>query len=548
MRVPGSIRDNLTFLLIEVGSQVGHLRTLFETASLTGAQRILDRSGYAYNLKMRIHDGCVETIRRGRKGDVDTLSLRAMESIASDLDRIAELCRDSVRQAFIIRKPGRRKRREHAVLLKRVEKGIGLIERAVDDSDTTLALEISRIEARLDQEFRKQVVKFNKDRKCGKRSEDTLSHLFIAHRIEEMGDALLNIGEAIISANMGQPLSIDRYQSLWASVEQLEGETADSSTLTVETIAETRSGSGISGVTNGNDDQDGYIAVFKDGKKRKLKNERERVESWNRIYPGLAPKVLSYHKRGEQAALLIEHLPGRTFDQILLQESPALLGTTLKRLKKTLRSVWSETRTKKPVAAGYIGQLSKRLDEVYAVHSNFRKGGGHINGLKVATFDDLLEAVQVFEEGIEAPFSVYIHGDFNLDNIIYDEEENEIRFIDLHRSGYMDYVQDVSVFMVSNYRLQALDAPMRSRVRDVVVDFHDFARAFARKSGDETFEVRLALGLARSFATSTRFILDRSLANAMFLRSRYLLERVLKVDPKSLKGFRVPVEDLFIGT
>ena len=33
----------------------------------------------------------------------------------------------------------------------------------------------------------------------------------------------------------------------------------------------------------------------------------------------------------------------------------------------------------------------------------------------------------------------------------------------------------------------------------------DFAREFARKEGDETFELRLELGLARSFATSYLF-------------------------------------------
>ena len=545
MRVPPAIRDNLTFLVIEVGSQVAGLRSLFESGAPAGAQRVLDRSGYAYNLKMRIHDGCVETIRRGRKGDVDTLSLRAMESIATDLERITELCRDAVHQAFNIRKAGRRKNRDHATLLKKVEKGIGLIEGAVDGRDTTLALEIGRIEPRLDREFRKQVARFNKELKTRKRTEDTLSHLFIAHGIEEMGDSLLNIGEAIISANMGQPLSIDRYQSLWASVEQLEE--GDSASLTVEPLAETRSGSGISGIADTNDDQDGYIAVFKDGKKRKLKEERERVESWNRIYPGLAPKILSYQKRGESAALLIEHLPGRTFEQILLRESPKLLDETLKHLKKTLRSVWTETRSKKPAAADYIGQLTKRLGDVYAVHADFQRGGGRIDGLELASFDDLLAAAGRFEEGLKAPFSVYIHGDFNLDNILFDEGEKAIRFIDLHRSGYMDYVQDVSVFMVSAYRLPALDAPMRRRARDVVVDFHDFARGFAAKAGDKTFELRLALGLARSFATSTRFILDREHAKAMFLRSRYLLESVLRTEPKSLKNYRVPVEELFVG-
>jgi hypothetical protein len=125
--------------------------------------------------------------------------------------------------------------------------------------------------------------------------------------------------------------------------------------------------------------------------------------------------------------------------------------------------------------------------------------------------------------------------------------EKRINYIDLHRSRYMDYVQDVSVFMVSNYRLQVLDKQLRKRILGLIRDFYRIARVFARKTEDGTFELRLALGLARSFVTSTRFILDKSLARAMFLRARYLIEQVLATDLKKAQAFRVPIEEIFIG-
>ena len=159
----------------------------------------------------------------------------------------------------------------------------------------------------------------------------------------------------------------------------------------------------------------------------------------------------------------------------------------------------------------------------------------------------MLKKAHARESQIKPPFSVYIHGDFNVDNIIYDPVEKKISFIDLHRSRYMDYVQDISVFMVSNYRLQIFDAPLRRRILELTHEFYRFASAYARKSGDRTFELRLALGLARSFATSTRFILDKSLARAMFLRSRYLIEQVLATKSADAKSFRVPVREIFIG-
>ncbi|MEA2093991.1 MAG: phosphotransferase, partial [Pseudomonadota bacterium] len=185
--------------------------------------------------------------------------------------------------------------------------------------------------------------------------------------------------------------------------------------------------------------------------------------------------------------------------------------------------------------------------DVYSIHPEFRQGNSRICGYPVAGFGSLVKQALARETHLSAPFSVYIHGDFNVDNIIYDPMEKRINFIDLHRSRHMDYVQDVSVFMVSNYRLQILDATLRWRILQQTRDFYRFSAGYARQAGDKTFEIRLALGLARSFVTSTRFILDKSLAHAMFMRSRYLLEQVLATDPKQVKSFRVPIRGIFIG-
>ena len=51
----------------------------------------------------------------------------------------------------------------------------------------------------------------------------------------------------------------------------------------------------------------------------------------------------------------------------------------------------------------------------------------------------------------------------------------------------------------------------------------------------------------RSLATSTRFILDRDLARGMFLRARYLLEQIVKLEPGDYQRYRVPVEEIFYG-
>ena len=316
----------------------------------------------------------------------------------------------------------------------------------------------------------------------------------------------------------------------------------------IETVAQTRSGSGISGINIDGEKKQGYDAIFKIGQKNKLRQEKNKVASWHAIYPGLAPQIISYNHYGTSAAILVEHLSGQTYEQILLYGSNRLLNETRSHLCQTLNLVWEKTANKQNVCAGYMNQLSKRIDDVYCIHPEFDQFNPNINSNGVQSYNQLLKQVAEFEQQyIKAPFSVYIHGDFNVDNIIYDAQQQKIKFIDLHRSQYFDYVQDISVFMVSNYRLQILDAPLRQRILENTLSFYDVTRNYAQKVNDTTFNIRLALGLARSFMTSTRFILDKTLAENMFLRSRYLLEKVLETSPNHLDSFSISVENFFTG-
>jgi phosphate uptake regulator/aminoglycoside phosphotransferase (APT) family kinase protein len=539
--LPKSVKDNLRFLCVEVDSQLSVLQQYLLSPTTAMARRIMDRSGYSYNLKTRIHSSCINKLAEGKPEGAKRLSLRGAEFIATDLERIAELGRECIKQMSYVGKPELLEPDLFDPMLDRISLGVNQVMDAIDSADTAVALEIGRLEADIDQHYRKLHSEYVRALKSKKQTEDLIQILFVAQSLRQMGDALLHISEAIISANLGQPVNFERYFSLQSLVEEFDGE----DDIAIKPLAETRSGSAISGIKSRDDHGDGYLAIFKDGIKRKVKEEKQGVKSWHEIYPGLAPKILSYKKRGQSAALLIEHLPGYTFEQILINEPRQLLDEALKSLAKTLRSVWSETRTPEPVTAGYMDQLKKRIAEVYDVHPEFQQGASRIGGLEIPSLDTLVARAAVLEKELAAPFSVYIHGDFNVDNIIYDPLEKRINFIDLHRSRYMDYVQDVSVFMVSNYRLQILDQRLRQRILATAVTFYQVARRFARKQQDHSFEVRLALGLARSFMTSTRFILDKSLSRSMMLRCRYLLELLLSTDKAQLENFRLPVEEIF---
>lgn len=540
--IPKTIRENLHFLCAEIDGQLIQLEAFFKEPTAATARRIQDRAGYAHNLKTRILAACVRQMIGAKKNNRKHITLRSLELIASDLQRLSNLARQSLQHVEQIETFSTLEPQRYPAIVNRVRGGVARIEQALAGSDSELAIGIGQLQDKIEADYRKLFKIYTREmRNPDIRPADIANSLLVASEIQRMGDSLRSISEALISANIGQAVNFERYFALQSLMSDLEGPGGD---LTVETIAETRSGSSISAIRDTRTEE--VAAVFKDGEKSKVKEERQGVKSWHSIYPGLAPKILSYEKRNQSAALLIEHLPGLTFEHIVLNENGALCATALNRLTRTLKDVWKKTRTKEPAELASMQQLSKRLGEVRRVHPEFKDRKVSFSGEVLPPLDKLIEQAAEREARVPAPFSVYIHGDFNVDNIIYDPGENRIHFIDLHRSRYMDYVQDVSVFMVSNYRLQVLDRDTRRRIMNVSLEFHKSARSFARKQGDDTFEYRLALGLARSFASSTRFIFDKSHARRMWLRARYLIEQALACPPGDEARFRLPMKELFV--
>jgi phosphate uptake regulator len=532
-----NVEENLRFQVFEVQSQIERTASYIEEPSHELLNRILSRDSYIDNLKTNIQRKCFTLATEESNGRVDILN--AVNIVAYNLERIADYCGNIVKQVTYIENTKVLKRYDFTPFFSEMITGITLVHKAVSEGDVKTAISICKIEEAIDELYADILNRALKELKLGKHTQSLVTMIFIARYLERMGDSLLNIGEAIISAFLGEQIKIEQLDVLEKSLTEA-GLNPKISNLSLQSMGETKSGCRIDLVSSHSQSDTATMTIFKEGQPAKLLQEKAGVDYWHALMPGIAPSIYAHRQEGDTAALLFEYLSGDTYEEILLNGTSAEFSKAQAALKKTLSSVWVKTKREEQKPSRFVQQIRERLDNIYAVHPDFASRDISFGDITVPSFASLLADVENIEKDLVSPFSVLIHGDFNIDNVIYDKQTKKIRFIDLHRSSHGDYIQDISVFMISNFRLQVFDANVRRRINKSICEFYMFSSEEAKRAKDRTFNLRLALGLARSLVTSTRFVIDGEVACDMLLRSRYLLEAIARTSPQQYSRFKIP--------
>jgi len=538
------IDKNFRLMIVEVIKQVEDTVKVLEKPDPNMVSKINARDDYIDNLKGAIENKCYY-ISLHHKLNKKALDLaRAINIIGNNLERIADYAVSIVSQTGYLDDPKFIRHFEYQLFFNEVLQALQWIVRALKNRDMNLALKICRTEINLDNLFKNNLKIVIERLRLSEDTENLVTVLFIVSYLERMGDAILNIGEAVIFATAGEKLKIHDFEALEDSIKN-HGMLAPMSDLSIQSIWGTRSGCHISRVENKNGKNGKFQVIFKEGKIKKLAQEYKNILAWEKIYPGLPPKVFNFHKKGENASILIQYLYGKTIQQAILDAKSSFLNEALAHLKRTLLAIWKQTKNEKPTNAFFVRQLHSRLDDVFKIHPGFEAQEMSIGSVNTFSLKNLLISGSKLEDGLAAPFSVQVHGDLNTDNIIYNRTDKKIHFIDFYRSGSQDYVQDLSAFLVSNFRQPLFESHLRSRLNRVIEDFFNFGKKFARKNGDATYEARLALGLARFFLTSTRFEFHGEFAEAMRSRSVYLLEKLVEHKGQPWQEFNFPRKVLY---
>ncbi|MHC1710624.1 MAG: PhoU domain-containing protein [Solidesulfovibrio sp.] len=535
------IEKNFQFLLVEVERQIEATLAVIENHDEKMIAKIEARDDYIDNLKSVIENACFATLHgEKRPSALEVAQIRAFNIIGNNLERVGDHAVNVVRQTRHYDDPGCIKRYDYKPFFDEVRHALEWTPTAVLQRDMTTALKICRCELHLDRLYKQQFDRIRDELRSGFQTGDLLTTLFIFRYMERMGDALLNVGEAAIFGITGDKFKIHQFTAL-KDILAASGHEIPLSDLEFDSIWGTRSGCRIGRVMDRAEGPDYHKEViFKDGDRGKLRKEADNIARWAELLPGLPPRIEAFREDKKSSSMLVELLPGQTIQDIALAGDQGLLGRALSAQCRVAGSVWNKTRIDTPVSAGCMGQLRARLDEVLTVHPQFRLKRRSIGSFVLPSLDELIDAAAAVEAHLAAPFSIFIHGDYNTNNILYDADRDQIHYIDLHRSADNDLVQDVSVYMVSNFRMPIFDKSRRRFLNSLTLEFFEYARAFAAKSGDTTFELRLTLGLARSLITSTRFELSDRFSKILFNRGIYLLDRVTGHDGDPA-DFRLPL-------
>ncbi len=539
--------ENFRFLILEVAEQVDATCKFLRSKDVKLFEKIVSRDDYIDNLKATIENIIFSKIHDEHSLGQQAINIiRAKNTICSNLERIADFCVNIVRQVGHIRNIACLEQFDYQKFFAEARKCFPLILPVLQKGDLTKALVICEAELNLDRLYKQNFDLVMARLRVEDTPEDIITLLFIFRYLERIGDSLLNIGEALLYAILGEKIKITQFEALQKTLSK-SGLNDPFTKLGLETYWGTRSGCRISRIRAAGHDgaQRAQDGIFKGGSVGKIRAERENLEKWQHLRPGLPPRVISYHEEEEQAAMLVEFLPGLTLEEVVLSGEAEMIAAALTALEQTFREIWLATRDDRPLRTDYATQLLSRLDMIKSVHPLLFKNSMLLSGKQIASTIDLINRVALVEKKIAAPFTTFIHGDCNANNIVFDPKCGTIHFIDLHRSRHTDYLQDISVLLVSFFRIPVFADPLRERLNQVIERIFRAAQAFAAEQRDTTFDCRLGLGLARSFMTSTRFELNIKFAKEMFLRGHYLLEKISAIADAECSDFSLPLEVLF---
>jgi phosphate transport system regulatory protein PhoU len=487
----------------------------------TLAESVIENDDLIDNLNLRVEARSFEMASRPGLSDGQQRAARSALKVATNLEHAGDAAADICKHIRIMKHEGVPSARfDFAPLPDLAVKSLREAVRAYLREDLALAKRACQREPEMDHLYVEGLTRVSTtiESRPG-RAREALHELAFLKYLEKIGDYVLNIGEQAIYLTSGRRLKFGQFQQL----DEMLGAASSESGFAAYTDG--ISGAVVARVGNG------VPLLYKEGSKRKIEAEVAKSAAWRNIDRNLIPKVLTTTSYQGRQALLREYVDGALLSYLLFEEGDTELELAVtKLLCQTLRHLWTHTLVARAPEVGYVQQIEERLPEVYSVHPELRRQAAtrpRFRGGVCLPLRQQLERLSAFEPELAPPFSVWLHGDFNPNNVVYSRRDGALKFIDIHRSHFGDYLEDVTVFLVGLKREPELSNGRRAALKNVESVIVEAVRGFAAQHSDDGFERRMLLGLGRSYLTSARIILQPAHAESLFRQGRVCLQKAL---------------------
>jgi phosphate uptake regulator len=502
-----------------VQQQLTDALAAFSGRDAQAAELVIERDGVVDSTRSALEDRCFELLREASTV-LEERRMRCALRVVQNLERIGDAASHIAKHCMMRVSEGDTDLDVTFDDLSQIAlSGVDEALRSFVENDLELAQRACEREPELDAIYIQRIEQIADVIDGGEtRGRRVLHQLAVLKYLEKVCDFVLNIGETTVHSLTGTRLSYPQFAELRALLPS-DGEMPS---------VYRHFWDGISGATVIEVGRpESKRLVFKEGKSAKIEEEFHKSIEWERVAPGHTAHVIGITKAKGRNGILREFAEGSLLLDVLLSDAtPQLKEVVARQVTEALTDIWTTTITPHPAPIDYTSQIRARLRECLRRHP-------HLERVAKEELDDYgglydtLTALASREGWLRPPFSIWIHGDLNANNIVVDATSRSVIFIDVHRSQYGDYLQDVAVLLSSAARKfpKGKVAKGVHRANDVLLQA---AEDFAETNQDKTFKERLRLARARALMTSARFEGEPEQAEYLFVEGMGLLKKVTK--------------------